>query len=77
MAIVKNGIISLQFNKQTESIWPDLFHPESTDKDLVKQIREQAILFAGERAERLKKQKAEEIAQNKKLALKEQMKVNN
>ncbi len=74
-AIVKNGIISLQFSKQIEQIWPDLFHSEYQNKELVNQIRQEAILFAGQRADRLQKQKIEDIALNKKLALQEQMKV--
>ncbi len=42
---------------------------------MVKKIREDAILFARERETRLAKQKSEDINQNKKIALKEQMKV--
>jgi len=42
---------------------------------LLKKIREDAIAFAGERETRLAKQKTEDINQNKKIALKEQMKV--
>lgn len=74
-AIVKNGVISIQFNKEKEELWPDLFHSNFNDKEQLKKIREEAIVFAGLRVERLKKQKEEQIAQNKKLALKEQMKI--
>ena len=54
-----------------------IFVPVSTkeNKELLKQIREEAITFAGERAKRIAKQKIEDTAQNKKIALKEQMKV--
>jgi hypothetical protein len=45
------------------------------NKELLKKVREDAIVFAGERADRLAKQKIEDINQNKKIALKEQMKV--
>jgi hypothetical protein len=41
----------------------------------VKQVREEALTFAGERARRLAAQKLNDIADNKKIAIKEQMKV--
>lgn len=69
-------MISLQFNKLDEKTWTDLFHAEFTNKELLKQIREEAIQFAGQRATRLKKQKDDDIVLNKKLALQQQMKVN-
>ena len=47
------------------------------NKELLKQIRDEAITFAGERAKRIAQQKVEDAAQNKKIALKEQMKVVN
>ena len=74
-AIVSNGIISLQFNKQFERPWPNLFHAECENKELLRKIREDAIKHAGERAERLRVEKRDEQAKNKKEALKEQMKI--
>ena len=41
----------------------------------MKTIRDEAITFAGEREKRRVQQKIEDAAQNKKIALKEQMKV--
>lgn len=75
VVVVKNGIISLQFSKAEETLWPDLFHKDFKNKDLVKLVRDEAIKYAGEKAERLAKEKAELKEANKKLALKEQMKV--
>lgn len=75
IVVVKNGIISLQFSKAEDVLWPDLFHNDFKNKDLVKLVRDEAIKYAGEKAERLAKEKAEQKEANKKLALKEQMKV--
>lgn len=90
-AIVNNGIISLRFSKQEEKLWPNLFHTDHgnfhfillaiifmciiENKELVKEVRENAIKFAGERVTRMAEQKAKDIAENKKMAIKEQMKV--
>lgn len=43
----------------------------------MRQIRENALNVARENAEKIKKQKIDTIAENKKIALKEQMKVIN
>ena len=65
----------MQFNKLKEQTWPDLFHLEFHNKEFLKKVREDAIVLAGERAEKLRKQKSNDIAANKKLALQQQMKV--
>ena len=52
-----------------------MFHDHFENKELTKQVREAAIVFAGERANRLSKQKLDEIAANKKESVKEQMKL--
>ncbi|CAF0793962.1 unnamed protein product [Brachionus calyciflorus] len=75
IAVVKNGIISLQFNKAEENTWPSLFHKDHENKDLLKLVREEAIKYAGEKAELIAKQKNDMKEANKKLALKEQMKL--
>jgi dyslexia susceptibility 1 candidate gene 1 protein len=75
LAIVKNGVISLKFNKLKENIWSDLFHLDFQNKELLKKVRENAIVLVGERAEKLIRQKADDIIANKKLALQQQMKV--
>lgn len=43
-AIVSNGVISLKFNKMFERTWPELFHSEFQNKELLKTIRENAIV---------------------------------
>jgi len=44
-ALVNNGIISLKFTKQISGKeWPDLFHPEFGNKQLLGQIRQEAIV---------------------------------
>lgn len=45
------------------------------NKELLKKVREDAIVYSGERATRIAKEKLETIENNKKQALKEQMKV--
>ena len=75
MGIVNNGFITVQFNKEEERLWPQLFHDDFENKELTRQVREAAIVFAGERAHRLVKQKADEIAASKKQSVQEQMKV--
>lgn len=74
VAIVSNGIISLQFFKFKEATWPQLFHPEHDNKELLKQIREEAIVYAGEREKQKIEQKKADAEANKKIALKQQMK---
>lgn len=74
-AIVSNGIISLKFEKLLEKEWPSLFHEEFKDKELLKKIREEALVHAGERSKRLQEQKLEMRAKNKKEALQQQMKL--
>ena len=45
-AIVSNGIISLNFNKASQGThWSQLFHEEFQNKELLKQIREDAIVI--------------------------------
>lgn len=46
-AIVANGIISLQFNKlhDDKEEWPGLFHGEFQNKELLKKIREDALVI--------------------------------
>ncbi len=43
-AIVANGIISIQFNKLHDGEWPALFHEEFHNKELLKKIREDALV---------------------------------
>lgn len=45
------------------------------DKEKLKEIRNEAIGFSGERERKLSEQKAKDKEENKKTALKEQMKV--
>ena len=43
--MVNNGVISLKFNKQVSGKdWPDLFHFEFSNKQLLGQIRQDAIV---------------------------------
>lgn len=72
---INNGIVSLELFKVEDKRWTSLYHDNYENKDLMRQIREAALEYTRDKENRRVKEKTELIAANKKIALQEQMKL--
>lgn len=70
-----SGVIKFQLVKKNSSKWNQLHAPESEDKEFMIRKREEAVGKAHEKAEKEKERKAAEKRKQEKLALQEQMKL--
>jgi dyslexia susceptibility 1 candidate gene 1 protein len=72
---INDGIVSLELFKLEEKIWESLHNNDHENKELMMQIRQEALEYSRDKDNRRVKEKAELIATNKKIALQEQMKL--
>lgn len=75
-ATISSGQITFILEKKESGIdWPSIQHERHKDKEFTKSKREEAVLYSQERAAKLTERKAAEKDQQKKYAVRQQMKV--
>ncbi|CAF1460281.1 unnamed protein product, partial [Didymodactylos carnosus] len=75
--IVKDGFIELTLTKQTPERWNKLSHADSDNKEIMKTIREDAVVYISEKEKQRSEKKSSLITSNKRESVREQIKTDN
>ncbi len=74
-ATIRNGQITFELEKSEDKTWPQLQDSRHKEKEFAKEKRHEAVLIAQQRAKEESERKAREKDQQKKFAVKQQMRV--